>query len=403
MEKQSFKVSKVNNIILFLIYPILSLPVIIRGAVRNKRYSYILLSIFMGYIGLLYAPIGDYYRYYTDFNNYKPLNLQEMLEVLQYSNDYLMPIVYWCIAKVGMSADLTRFIYNCTGFLLYFKIFYNLTSGTNNIAVRKVLLFIFVLIIGYQPFMSRFGLATIFFVYGAMCILNRKQKGWLWLMLASIQHFSFVALLIPFVVFNIIKYEGSKNISVILVILSFIFNNDFISPILSMIADSVPIVNHISYYVDGYYANDYYEEHSIRFQILYILSQVGYYSLLMFFCVFFTKTRLSGWINFLLILIVISSPFKGISIRFIGVTQYFLIIYFINFIIKYGFPKVYLRNLFIAMSCFMLVINLWSTRRELSMSMESKLLLPSIFIWTSEYSPEWVDNNVNTDGSPKMH
>ena len=62
---------KTLGILIFIIYPVLSFPFILKGILKRERWAYLLGAIFMGYMGMLYPPAGDMYRYAEDFNLYK--------------------------------------------------------------------------------------------------------------------------------------------------------------------------------------------------------------------------------------------------------------------------------------------------------------------------------------------
>ena len=388
---------------MFIIYPLLSIPGIMIEIARNKKYAYILLAIFMGYIGMLYTPAGDFYRYVLDFTSYKTESYDSIKSIIMSGNDFIQPMLFWIIAKLGMSSDATRFVYNLLGYLLLFSMVrkYTEKAPTNN--SRFNLFIIVIMMVSFRLFLSRYGLSTILFVYGVFNIFEGKNKGWIYLVISFLHHFAFAVLFIVFVIFWIFRYKGNKYFTLILLISSFIFTSDILSPILESLAGSVPIVNHILYYVDGYYANEYLEDHSVRFRIMTMLSSFGYYSLLLFFYFSFRKSEYSGFIDTLLLLIVIVSPFQGICGRFILVAQIFLLLYFVRYISQNGYPGRHVKNYFIITSLLLLFINIWGARRELYLSNENRILLPSVFIWNAEFSNEWIDMNISSDGAPKVN
>lgn len=71
---------KTLGILIFIIYPILSFPFILKGILKRERWAYLLGAILMGYIGMLYPPAGDMYRYAEDFNLYKRTRLGIFLD-----------------------------------------------------------------------------------------------------------------------------------------------------------------------------------------------------------------------------------------------------------------------------------------------------------------------------------
>ena len=49
---------KIIGILIFMIYPILSFPFILKGILKKERWAYLLGAVLMGYMGILYPPAG---------------------------------------------------------------------------------------------------------------------------------------------------------------------------------------------------------------------------------------------------------------------------------------------------------------------------------------------------------
>ena len=89
---------KFLGILIFIIYPILSFLFILKGILKRERWAYLLGAIFMGYMGILYPPAGDMYRYAEDFNLYKELDWDQFWIFMALKFDYFLPLLSWiCI------------------------------------------------------------------------------------------------------------------------------------------------------------------------------------------------------------------------------------------------------------------------------------------------------------------
>lgn len=387
--------------ILFFIYPILALPFILKEVKNNAKYAYFYLSIFMGYVGMLYPPIGDYYRYVQDFNIYSTLSFSELCIFFAIKTDFLMPVVFWVLGKVGFSPDFTRFLYNFIGYYLLFSIFRSITWNDSNNNRRFFLFLLLMLYVSFRLFLTRFGLSTVIFMYGVYNVFYDRKQGWMFLLLSAFHHFSFIVPIGMVVVARSLNFEGNKKLTLILLFISLVFVSDIISPILNMISSKSVIVEHIFYYVDGYYASEYYEDHSFKFRLMTLFNRMAYFIPLVYFYFNFQKSKFAGFINCLMLLLVVVAPFKGITGRFEGVTQMVLLFYVIEHFYseKVAYSKIF-RKILLFVGLFICFVNIWGSRRELSLSQESNLLLPTYCIIKSEFSDTWLDRNVNDDGSP---
>lgn len=83
---------KTLGILIFIIYPILSFPFILKGILKRERWAYLLGAILMGYIGMLYPPAGDMYRYAEDFNLYKELDWEYFWIFMALKFDYFLAL-----------------------------------------------------------------------------------------------------------------------------------------------------------------------------------------------------------------------------------------------------------------------------------------------------------------------
>ena len=73
----------------------------------------------MGYMGMLYPPAGDMYRYAEDFNLYKELDWEYFWIFMALKFDYFLPLLSWILGKLGAYPESTRFLFvACSYYLL---------------------------------------------------------------------------------------------------------------------------------------------------------------------------------------------------------------------------------------------------------------------------------------------
>ena len=109
---------KTLGILIFIIYPVLSFPFILKGILKRERWAYLLGAIFMGYMGMLYPPAGDMYRYAEDFNLYKELDWEYFWIFMALKFDYFLPLLSWLLGKLGAYPESKRFMFVACSFYL---------------------------------------------------------------------------------------------------------------------------------------------------------------------------------------------------------------------------------------------------------------------------------------------
>ena len=69
--------STLLEVLLFILFPLYSLPIVWLGILRRKGMSIFLLCIFMGLFAYLFPPIGDIYRYKLLYYQYQYLTFED--------------------------------------------------------------------------------------------------------------------------------------------------------------------------------------------------------------------------------------------------------------------------------------------------------------------------------------
>ena len=163
------------------------------------------------------------------------------------------------------------------------------------------------------------------------------------------------------------------------------------------------IVNQFSVYIDGYWAGDFLKDRSIWYKIQQFLGNLVVYCGVGTFILLYPSkpNRLVAWVNSLLLLAVVSSPFVVMYGRFMIV-----LLYGIKMFLLYSYDNSIMskRYLYVLFMCMIIsnMTELWGVRRQLSISREKQLFCSSsIGILTNHYSEEWIDDNVYESGDFK--
>lgn len=81
--------------------------------------------------------------YTQDFLLYKECNLSSFIELQKLNFDFILPFISFCLGKLGMPFDLSRFLYNSVGYYLMGNMF--LTICDTNKYLKGIKIYIYML------------------------------------------------------------------------------------------------------------------------------------------------------------------------------------------------------------------------------------------------------------------
>lgn len=188
---------KTLGILIFIIYPILSFPFILKGILKRERWAYLLGAIFMGYMGMLYPPAGDMYRYAEDFNLYKELDWEYFWIFMALKFDYFLPLLSWILGKLGAYPESTRFLFVACSYYLLLDLYHDITLSNKDMTRRtRVYSLILLVPLTFSIYLFRMGFAQTVLVYGIYWFLiKNRKKGLFFIIFAVLIHISYM----PFV------------------------------------------------------------------------------------------------------------------------------------------------------------------------------------------------------------
>ena len=389
----------------FIVYPIITLPWIVQGMLRYERWAFIMWAMFMGFIGILYPPVGDFYRYTRDFYFYKELDWVDFLMVVSLKFDYLLAFLSYSVGKLDLNFDIVRFIYNFVAYLLLGLLFLKLTRKNpylSNDRRTRILALVLFIPFSISLFLFRFFFSMILFMYGTyLIIVDTKKKGWLFVALSVLNHFSFLVFLAALIFHRWGLFKFNRQIIAVLGVFGVFCGGLIVHSVMNYLPTD--IVNHISIYIDGYWAGDFMEDRSVRYRIQQLLGNLVVYCAVGAFILLYPSkpSRLAAWVNSLLLLAFISSPFVVMYGRFLIVLMYGIKIFLLYSFNNSPMSRKALYALFICVIISNLT-DVWSIRRQLSISRETQLFCSSsIGILTNHYSETWITDNVFESGDFK--
>ncbi|MCD7915512.1 MAG: EpsG family protein [Tannerellaceae bacterium] len=399
--------NRVILFILFLIYPLSTLPLLFYNIYNKRdRLSFLLLAVFLGYISLLYPPTGDLYVYTTKYYLYKDLPFDQFYKYyLLQSMDYILQILLFILAKFEIHCDISRFLYSTFSYYTIFKLYNNMVSNNLQLDCNKpdrfkcLLLLIFCFSLTIYTYRFYFSFILLLNAIYELFILNRK-RGWFWLFFAIVNHFSYMIFLPLLFLAKLNIFNFNKWIALLIICLIFLIDTSSVGLMIQYLPFPGEVINHIMYYLDGYFAGEYLEDLSFNFKVGMFLRNLTLFPALIFFIVYYKKNKMTSVQQMMLSLLLLLAPFVAIYYRFVACT---IFLFLFSFIYNYKNDR---KNLIqLRVLCFSVAISflctMWFFRREFSINKESKLLyLSSFSVLNTTYSEKWIDKNVDIDGAP---
>lgn len=389
------------SILLFIVYPLASIPLVIRGMLRCEKWSFFLWAVFMGLLGILYPPTGDLYRYTLDYFQIRDISWTDFKIFLLLKQDWLLPYLSYGLGKLGLHFDLSRFIYNFVSYWLLGLIYLDISKSNPAYSKKDALLFLgSFMMFSIGTYTIRFSASSILFAYGAYQIVYRhRRSGWFYAVLSVINHLSFIVFLVALFFCKFRFFNFQRKYIIILVVICFVCDSDFMLKLLSFMP--IDIISHYSIYLDGYWAGEYLKDHSFLYRLQTLLVSLISYAAAIIYIMTYKKNQTASIVNAVLLLSALVAPFVTLATRFVGVLLLFIKIQFLTIYRQNARFHRYLVILF-CLSIFSNLMGLWGSRRQLNISNMGIILyssLPKILNYT--YSEHWINSNVFDNGDFK--
>ena len=358
----------------FLLYPIYTLPWIIKSMVKNEYFGYLLFSLFMAYLAYLTIPYDtwDLTRHYETFKVIATIPFDNVFQESRVFN-YIFNLYMWSIAQLGFPKEFVPFSFIFMVYILYFlslkKIVEYSTFSKNNFSLSYkwfIFLGIFLLFneIRFVGTVSglRNGLAFSIFIFAIIGYYenNRFFSTLLLVIFASTLHIAVVPIAIIFFLSNVIKIQSFNRVLFLasfLLIISGLAGQIFytiieiLKPTLQ--ANGLYFPAYMS--PDGVWGSGFYESRNMKTMILEkVIKPLPFY--LAGFYLFFVREiawiKLQNYLYMLFVFIALSSVSRTLFDRY----SYFFVLLFIFLFLEdikskglTSFKKIFIGFLVMAM------------------------------------------------------
>ena len=389
----------VVTILLFFIYPFVSLSLIIVEIYNQRRYAYNLLALLMGLLAYLWVPSGDLYRISQDFDFLKESEFMSIFR--QISLDYMYNILLYFFAKIGLDFAHVRLVLATVSYSLYFRIVRETIKDNRHINNSKTLSFLTFLVMFFVIRVTglvtgvRFTVGFAFFLTAVHASLRgNSAKSNIFYLLAGLMHFSFWIGLFSLIVGK--KALQSQIKWLITLISMFLLSSILVEKLVLFLPLDESLKRHLEFYTTGFFALEEYKQKSVAFKISRILSYLTIYPAFIF--LFFRRTDFRKYWPYVGITAVLafSTSMNSVFSRYALMAS---VVFIVSFLRAYtGRDKVLLLGFLLCTSLTFLG-SVWTTRRELSKGKQKQLLYaPFPLILQSEYSNSWLDENIKPNG-----
>lgn len=215
---------------MFMVSPLLSLPLILRGVYERERSANILFCIFLGVLAYLTVPYADLYRHYNDYQNAKGTSVLDFFLNLDNFINWFVGFAYVVMTALRIPFDFFRLVEIPICFYLLIKIFnYQITCSTreytySEVFVRFVILFLFFDFL-FTVLGVRFGFALCLFLYGSHLYIDKKKRFFLILFsyFAALVHSAFAFYSV--IIFALYSLKSNRKRTIGIIITLFLLYN----------------------------------------------------------------------------------------------------------------------------------------------------------------------------------
>jgi len=351
-----------------LLYPIYTLPWVIKSMVKNEYFGYLLFSLFMAYLAYLMIPYDtwDLTRHYSTFKELSGLSFDKVFDVSRVFN-YVLNLYMWFISEIGFSKEFVPFSFIFIVYIAYFLIlkkvveYSSFSKSKFFLSYKWFMLLAIFLIFNEIRFMDtasglRNGLAFAIFIFAIMgYYLNHRIVSTFILIIFSILlHLAVAPLAILFFLSNIVQIRSFNRVlflGAFLLIVSGMAGEIFykiielFKPILQ--ANGLYFPAYMS--PDGAWGSGFYEDRNIKTIILEKFIKPLPFYLAGFYLFFVRETTWSKIQNYLYILFVFIALASVSRTLFDRYSYFFVLLFIFLFLVELKTkPLTFFKKIFIA-------------------------------------------------------
>lgn len=237
--KKKFSLDLINNIVPFILWPILTSFYLLFSSKGNKPLGVFFLYIVCGFTFMISLESFDSFRYVEYFIEVSKLDYQNFFDEIKYSFSLegFKPDVFhfslmFFLSRLTLNSSILFISYGILLGSIFYKIIKEIQTFEGVFLNKGFILFIFliVLFLPYRMNSFRHYYAAMIFVFLILkYVKTDKIKYLFYTIITSFIHFGFLSFLPIFFLFLLIRFK--YRLYYILVIIGFIFSNIFIANI----------------------------------------------------------------------------------------------------------------------------------------------------------------------------
>lgn len=392
-------------VLLFVICPLLSLPYIIKGCLRNEKNYYFLASLFMGLCALiLFLPIGDHYRHAVEFYRLKgeSWSIYYLSSIMNGQVDFLVYGLFYITNSYNLPFGINRAILTSLCSFLFLSLYDQFCRQCNYSEKEKkwILLLVFMLF----PMSSicsgmRYatGICFIVYVFTRWSILNKRNFGdYIILVCAVFTHTGCLIPIILYVISMFISNKISRFNYFVYILISFILSGSFYLLINILPLPDV-LASHVDKYVSGEFSDSGYLTSTLNIIGKLFIYITAYGKFIIILYVIIKSFKFNSESKFIYILIL--SYVLTINIYSINGRIGFIILLYggLNIIMLW---KKYIKKVSILLSLVSIILFMFSWRYIKYYRLEY-FVIPVIYSFNADYDEKWIEVHVNEEGTIK--
>ena len=398
----SRKTTEMFFIILFFIFnAFLALPLIIVAMYNKRKYGYYLFIVFMGLLGFLWPPSGDLFRYQNNFELIKSIDSPSVGALsLDLFYNYLM----FLFSKLQLDFAYLRFFLSMISYFLIFRVSLDVIRNNSSLSTTRShqlagFLLVF-LVLGFGGIVTgvRFTLAFSVFIYGHHKIYcENKPVGFLFLVLSTFIHFSFLLFFIVYITDRWLGIYINRFSFFILLLAALFLSTEIFVFLIKILPVPDEIKFHLNNYVTGHFALEEYEIRSLKFRISRAISHILIYPATLY--VLLSRERVSQYSVFMIfmIFIVLQWNMNSSFSRYSYIAVY---IFIIEFLKRYTRQHKNFFKLLLSISLITYSSSVYVAKKELMHGRQRELALyPVPMILSKTYDEYWIKRNIGDNGS----
>lgn len=167
--------------IIFLLSPLCALPLIFYGIYYRKKGAFLMLAIFMGVMGWLFAPMHDLYRHTFTYHYYEHQPFTATVHPFNLVMNGSSSFIFWLLSHFDIPFEAMRSSIVTISFYLLCAVFnYMIDHSSHQYQRQDIFLRFLIFLLFFDMFYViegiRYGFSMCVYIYALHHLINRDNK-----------------------------------------------------------------------------------------------------------------------------------------------------------------------------------------------------------------------------------